>query len=618
MTAILQPAMMALWTEGDLVRSRAGFDAAYREAELTGDEETLALAALGAAGLWVHEQRDTAGATRLAERLSRAIAVTEPGSVLAVRLRCRVAAETCYRAGESAGILAGLDQARQTGDPVAIAEAASLAHHCLLGPSYAEQRHVLASEVVGASFDTGRRSDLLIGLLWRTTDLFLTADPHAGRRLAELRQLLSEKDHPATGFVVDAITTMLSIRAGDFTGAERMAMACAARGERAGDADATGWLGAHMISIRWFQGRITELLPMLREVANSPTLSEADNSYLAALAVALAAEGNHRQASSILARLHRADLPQSSSWLLTMYGVVEAACLLGDAELSASAYQLLAPFAHLPMMASLAVACFGSAHHALGVAALTSGDPARAREHLRLAIPDNLAIGHFPAAALSRARLAQALNALGDRDAARQEQNQAMSEAGRLGMILPAVAKPGNRAPQVVRGDRRGQDWELRLGHRQAIVRNSRGMTYLATLLANPGFEIPAIELAAGQSDLPSAMPGQAVLDEESKRVYRRRLTDLDEQIEEAESDNDAARAELARTERQWLLDELASAAGLSGRDRHFQGDTERARIAVGKAIRRALGLIAKADPVIGGELMASVRTGQRCSYQPR
>jgi len=44
----------------------------------------------------------------------------------------------------------------------------------------------------------------------------------------------------------------------------------------------------------------------------------------------------------------------------------------------------------------------------------------------------------------------------------------------------------------------------------------------------------------------------------------------------------------------------------------------ERARIAVGKAIRRALGYIHAADPILGDILTRSIETGRRCVYLRR
>ena len=72
-----------------------------------------------------------------------------------------------------------------------------------------------------------------------------------------------------------------------------------------------------------------------------------------------------------------------------------------------------------------------------------------------------------------------------------------------------------------------------------------------------------------------------------------------------------------ARAERDWLVAQLASAAGLGGRVRSFPDQGERARVAVGKAIRRALARIAEADPALGDHLRQTVHTGVRCSYWP-
>ncbi len=71
------------------------------------------------------------------------------------------------------------------------------------------------------------------------------------------------------------------------------------------------------------------------------------------------------------------------------------------------------------------------------------------------------------------------------------------------------------------------------------------------------------------------------------------------------------------RAERDWVLGELAGATGLAGRTRRFPDEAERARIAVGKAIRRTLARVHEADPVVGEHLRDTVRTGMLCSYRP-
>jgi hypothetical protein len=616
----------ALFVEGDLRAGRTWLDAAYREAESRGDARAMARAALGLGGLWVHEHRTAGDAAMVRTRQRDALALVEAGSSLALRLRVRLTGEEDYRTGEHAAILAMVAEAGRAGDPVALAEALSLAHHCVLGPEHGALRLKLASELIGEAARTGRRGDRLMGLLWYTVDLFLGADPHAERRLEELRGLLADGEHLAVGFVVSAIEVMLAIRNGRFEEAEALAAACAERGVAAGDADAVGWYGAQLGTIRWYQGRVGELMPTLSELVASPTLSVVDNAYFAGLAVAAAVTGDRRLAAGMLARLrgrHLAELPRSSSWLTSMYGVVEAAHLLGDTETTAQAYALLAPFARLPMIASLGVTCFGSVHHSLGVASLTTGEAARAVEHLEEAVRANQALGHWPAVAMSRSRLGEAL-ALRDgprSEAARRELTLAAQEAAALGMTVPTGAggDGGDRSLVVCR--RRGPRWYVELGPRSVLVEHSVGMRHLASLLANPGYEILATDLAAGPGLLDSAgvtgadaTSTQPVLDELAKQKYEQRLEQLRAEIEERGATDDV---DALRVERDWLIAELAASTGLSGRSREFAGNPERARIAVGKAIRRALSRIAEADPVIGAELRATIQTGMRCCYRP-
>ncbi len=614
----------AVVVDGDLRAGRRWFEKAYRAAEATGDAEKTAAAALGFGGLWVREHRTVASSALLQSRLRHALTLLDPKSPLALRLRIRLAGENDYRNGEHAAVLALLDEARSAADPMARAEALNLAHHCLLGPEHGALRRELAVELVGESFRTARRSDLLMGLLWQTVDLLLDADPHAERCLAELRGQLAERDHLAIGFVVSAIEVMRTIRAGRLAEAETLARSCAERGTAAGDADADVWHAAQLVTIRWYQGRLVELLPMLADLVNSPALSAVDNHCLAALAVAAARSGDRRQATGALAALcgsDLADLPRSSSWLVTMNGIVEAAYLLEDAGTSARAYELLSPFAHLPMIGSLGVACLGSVHHALGVASLTTGDLDAAVEHLRTAVRHNLALGHWPAAMTSRHSLARALERRArpdDANAARLELATATKEAAALGIPVPQT-EPLRTAATCTR---QGVKWRIELGRRSALVQHSIGMFHLAVLIANPGQEVQAADLVAGLTALggaadKTAVSAQPLLDRVALQEYRHRITRLRAEIDDLESNHEPERAALARTEHDWLVTELAGAAGLGGRPRQFPESAERARIAVGKAIRRALARIAEADAVIGEHLRRTVHTGARCSYWP-
>jgi hypothetical protein len=67
-------------------------------------------------------------------------------------------------------------------------------------------------------------------------------------------------------------------------------------------------------------------------------------------------------------------------------------------------------------------------------------------------------------------------------------------------------------------------------------------------------------------------------------------------------------RAAQARAERDWLVAALSGASAIGNRTRRFTDDPERARVAVGKAIRRAIARIAEEDAVIGEALRSRVR----------
>lgn len=498
LASLIESGRHALHEIGDLNTSRHWFELACQAAEPESDHQALAEAAIGLGGLWLHEHRNAAVRARVQFWQSRAIATTALGSAQHLLLRARKAAETDYLAGRNEAVLAVLDEARLRNDPQVLGSILSLAHHCLLGPGHAAVRAELAQELLLVAAHTGRRIDRLMGLMWRSVDLFLDADPQARRSLAELLAELAGGEHLAVTFVAKAMQVMLAIRAGDFDQAETLAGECVAAGELCGDADAASWYSAQLLAIRWFQGRVADLLPMLSGRVHSLELSDIDEAHLAALAVAAAVAGGQREAAGALARLGRGDLtniPESSAWLATLYAAVEAAAKLGDREIAATAYALLKPFADLPMMGSLAVTCFGSVEHALGVACLTTGHLERAITHLRRAVRANLALEHWPAACLSRYRLAQAIaHRAGPNDAAEaaREQTSAEHEAHRLGMLLPSTQRiPVAPAPAPV----------------SAPATSSRSEAQNAVHRGGPrSSELPGLAVAGSPSDSTNAV----------------------------------------------------------------------------------------------------------------
>jgi tetratricopeptide (TPR) repeat protein len=616
---------------GRLAEARAQFDLAAAAAEREGEPVLLARAALGLGGVWANEHRDPVERERVLALQRRALdglPAAEPA--LRCRLVVRLAAEAAFQGGPVEAILPPVREVRRLGDGHALAEALSLFHHALLRAEYTELCLAVAEELITVASAAGEGVLALMGLCLRAADLFQLGDAAAERALADLRARADALGCQSILYIVGVLDVMRLIRSGRLAEAEGEAARCFREGVEVGDADALAYYGAHLVAIRLLQGREAEIVDHVDEIAASPTLAQGQF-VLPATAAALAARaGQLDRARTALARLAAgglAALPRSSTWLTGMCAIVDAAGTLGDTDIARQAYDLLLRFAHLPVMPSLAVVCFGSVERTLGLAALTLGDIDGAVRHLERAISANVRLGNRPFTALCRADLGEVLcrrAGRGDGSRAREHLAQAIREAESMGMTGRAAAWtatlrgiPGDEeiGPAVTRHD--GGRWLVALRDRSVLVDDMVGMRYIARLVAQPGVAVPALVLASGgDGTVPESRP-QSVLDEAARTAYSDRVHELLVALGEARDDADIGRAERLQLEVDALTEELARATGLRGRPRSFAGPEERARTAVRKAIRRALDELERADPVLGGMLRASIRTGYSCQYAP-
>src|SRR6185295_19999887 len=107
------------------------------------------------------------------------------------------------------------------------------------------------------------------------------------------------------------------------------------------------------------------------------------------------------------------------------------------------------------------------------------------------------------------------------------------------------------------------------------------------------------------------------MLDDRARKAYRRRITQITNQLHDALRAGDARRAANLEHERGALHAELARATGLTGRVRHAASATERARINVQKRIKDAITRIAEVNPSLGRYLGRAVKTGTYCCFRP-
>ncbi|MEU2759513.1 AAA family ATPase [Streptomyces sp. NPDC007094] len=168
---------------------------------------------------------------------------------------------------------------------------------------------------------------------------------------------------------------------------------------------------------------------------------------------------------------------------------------------------------------------------------------------------------------------------------------------------------------------RSGPVWQLRWDGVTVHVPDAKGLRDLHSLLGLPGADVPAVRLLAPEGgDLVVAagqLGGDPVLDEEAKRRYKEHLERLDAEIDRAAARDDTEQVEKYGRERQALLDELRTAAGLGGRTRRLGDQTERARKTVTARIRDTLRKLDPLHPALAAHLKASVTTGTTCAYRP-
>ncbi|MFF3672620.1 transcriptional regulator [Streptomyces sp. NPDC002120] len=298
---------------------------------------------------------------------------------------------------------------------------------------------------------------------------------------------------------------------------------------------------------------------------------------------------------------------------------VRIALARGDVETARDAARELAEVAVRFESRALTAA----AGRARGEVLLAEGDATGASELFADAVRAWSELGAPYETAECRLRLADAHGALGNLRAETLERETARTELERIARAPAADEQPPG-TPEPNAFVREGDYWKVVLDDRRVTVRDSKGMHHLARLLAAPGREFHVLDLAAADSEDPAAaaeLPRAGdlgpLLDDRAKDMYRRRLAEIEEDIEEARADNDIARREQTELEREFLIGELARAVGLGGRDRRAGAASERARAAVTQAVRKAIGRLREAAPELADHLDRTIRTGTYCAYVP-
>ena len=639
---------------GDTVGARRCYEDAADLSRLAGDPEAVARAALalvtsaapvrlGFGGLLVTTIVDP-GNTGVA-LLEEAQRTLPPGdSSLRARTLARLAAELYqFHQTDRSRTLAreAVDMALRLGDPEALVESLHGRHWATLSPDTTEDRLANAQEMLLAATGAGDEEAAFLARHARL-HCFLEMCDIAGvdTELVAMEQLAARIRQPFYVWHVACLHGMRALLDGRLTDADRMlATAFGIARIRQSEDVVYMYEDAQVFAIRWTQGRLEE--------RRERTLWHGERYPIARWRDALSAAelGDERAARAEIERHARngfSDLPRDGLWLLHACALAHACVLVGDRPRARSLYGLLSPFADRQAI-SVSTLPFGPVTMRLGMLAtlLERWDDAEA--HFFAATERCDAMGARAIRAMVLIEHSRMLVARrGSGDAARA--GELLSDANAIceELDMPGIRKRARTlAPtggvaassvEVPRASlrREGQYWTIRYGDEMARLRDRKGLRHLRNLLASPGRELHVLELVRAESGAstepataeedvarPMTEREEPILDTQAKDAYRRRLRELDDDLEEARAWHDPERASKIQAEIEALGDELGRALGLGGRDRSLPSDAERARVTVTKAIRAAVGAIGGECPELGRHLDASIRTGRFCVYAP-
>jgi tetratricopeptide (TPR) repeat protein len=628
---------------GDVDTARAMFLDAAAMAKKTGNGSQLARAALGLGGRqqWTRAGNDT----RLLSMLQDALVMLGGSDErlrarLLTRLACAWRGAPDRRSDSETLSRQAVEIARGLDDPASLIDALVGRFWATFWPDNPDERASIAADAqaVGMALAEGEwLADSHFMAFVTLTERGRTAE--ARREIEALARLIEELREPAEQWLVHESAVALALLTGDFAKAEGQLdreVESESRWTPARDDVSTARF--HRFLLRREQGRIDEEEATVRgSIEEFPWYPL----HRAALACLLADLGRADEARVVFDDLAVDDfsaLFKDNEWLLGMSLASDACAMLQDADAAVVLYEQLAPYAGRHAIGH-AEGSVGAVDRYLGLLAATRGDLDAAVGHLEAAIAANDAMGARPWSAHCRHDLAVVLrrrDLVGDQATADRLDANARSAAATLGMALadqidqPDTAAPAEAfVPTTAVFHREGEYWTIGFGGETLRVRDSKGMRHLARLLAVPGRELHALELAStdgGSSRLvalgelePIDGLGDAgaLLDPEAKAAYRARLTEIREELAEAERWNDPERVARLDDERQALTDELAAAVGLGGRDRVAASAAERARVSVTRAIRAAMARIREQNIALADHLDATIRTGTFCSYNP-
>jgi DNA-binding CsgD family transcriptional regulator len=276
--------------------------------------------------------------------------------------------------------------------------------------------------------------DALTG--WYFGDLVEKGELDAARALAQVHVRIADAiRQPFMQAMGLASLTLLAAYEGRFADAERLAGETFTIGQRFLPGNAQGAYSLQIFVLRRQQGRLGEVLAVLRGLVGSVPRESLWQPGLALICAELELHEPAREAYEALAADDFAGIARDGMWLTNVVFAAEVCARLGDQPRAATLYRLLEPYAGRNVVTGTNIACFGAVDRYRGLLATLAGDDASAALHLAAAVALDERGGGRPWLAHSRYEWARWLAGRGgDAVAARMQLDAALALGRELGM----------------------------------------------------------------------------------------------------------------------------------------------------------------------------------------
>ena len=387
---------------------------------------------------------------------------------------------------------------------------------------------------------------------------------------------------------------------------------------------ATPALQRFALLVEWDSPRATPLEDIEAQLQRAYTGGIGEAEFYVAPFIAIYKEGSDAAfAKRFIANDRLVERTFAGGDRYSLTGLGQMALNAGDTVLASRCYDVLVNYRDACATLGLLGTCWcGPVAYWLGKLAHGLGRLQEAREHADTALDIATRMRARPYIARIHASAADIARDAGDEARAIEHSNEATGLMKALGMrpvrMAPtAKSRPAPVTPTTGLSMRQDGDiWTVEYGGQSATVRDAKGLHMLAELIARPDTNIHVLDLSGTPAAAESGDSGP-MLDTQARDEYRNRVTELQEELEEAESLADLGRADSLRSEIDFIVRELSRAFGLGGRKRTTGDAAERARVNVRRRIKDAVERIGEQSPDAGRYLENTIKTGRYCKYSP-